>query len=208
MNFLRSLASLNTKKQITQPVTIGLVLFLVGLLMFRIPRDIHCVVTSIPMRVVWVIVIITMLSNYGVVSGLLTALIMIVLLTDVHVEAMTDKKDDKDNTTNSKDPVHDALEKVKSKTADKNLPLPKTNDNVTDTNIETAVANANEQGTLSQMDKDRAIKLSSHVNSNDESIVDQMKKEKEIEKSQPDKEGFAPMGTMNFNTGSLMGSTF
>jgi len=204
MNLLRSLASSNTKKQLSQPVNIGIVVLLVLLLIFRIPRDIHRVVTSVPIRIVWVLGILFMFSNYGVVSALLTALLLIVLLTDVQLEGMTNKETN-DTKEASKDPVHDAMEKVKDKSAKKDIPPPKKEDK---TPIETAVADANEQGTLSQVDKDRAMKLSSHVNSKDESIVEQMKKEKEQEKTEKDsKEGFAPMSFTN-SSSSLKGSSF
>lgn len=187
-----------------QPVNIVLVVILILLFMVEVPHDIHTLVTSIPMRIVSILATIAIVSNYGVVSGMLVALVFIVLLTDVRMEGMTNK-----DTTNKKDPVKDALDKVQAKSTQKPLPPPgststsKTNDT---TPIETVVANANEQGTTSQIDKDRAMKLSSHMNSKDDSILHQMKKEKEIEKTQP-KEGFTPM-TSTYGGNSLSGTMF
>lgn len=186
-----------------QPVNIVLVVILILLFMVEVPHDIHTLVTSIPMRIVYVLATIAIVSNYGVVSGMLVALVFIVLLTDVRMEGMTNN-----DTTNSKDPVKDALDKARVKSVEKPLPPPgstppETNDT---TPIETVVANANEQGTTSQIDKDRAMKLSSHMNSKDDSILHQMKKEKEIEKTQP-KEGFTPM-TSSYGGNSLSGTMF
>lgn len=185
-----------------QPVNIVFVVILILLLMVDVPHEIHTLVTSIPMRIVYVLATIAIVSNYGVVSGMLVALVFIILLTDVQVEGMTN------DTTNTKDPVKDALDKVRVKSVDKPLPppsstTPETNDT---TPIETVVADANEQGTTSQIDKDRAMKLSSHMNSKDDSILHQMKKEKEIEKTQP-KEGFTPM-TSSYGGNSLSGTMF
>lgn len=208
MNFLRSLASLNMKKYRfhAQPVNIVLVVILILLFMVEVPHEIHTLVTSIPMRIVYVLATIAVVSNYGVVSGMLVALLFIVLLTDVRMEGMTNN-----NTTNSKDPVKDALDKVHAKSIEKPLPPPSsaTSETRDTTPIETAVADKNEQGTISQIDKDRAMKLSSHMNSKDDSIVEQMKKEKEIEKSQTNqtKEGFTPMASMTSYGGSYGGSS-
>lgn len=216
MSVFRSLASLKSlngtfKGQFkNHPVNWVLVGALLVLLMVRLPYEVHTLATSVPMRIVWVVSAIAILSSYGWIAGILFALLFIVLLTDVHIEGMTNNdstQKDISGSSNTHDPVHDALEKVKTKSASSSSLPPPSTSSEKETPIETKVADANEQGTMSQTDKDRAMKISSHINSKDDSIVSQMKKEKEIAKAHPDAEGFTPMISFR-GGGTLAGSSF
>lgn len=228
-NLLRSVRSNSLRSSIKMtPTNIALLVGLAGLLMVRLPFDIHQTVTSIPARLVWVLGTVWLVQSHGIMAGVLSALIFIVVLTDVHIEGMTSKEQDADassaqaDSTNTKDPVHDALQKVKAHSASS---LPPSSSSVKQTShdnstneeddanresLESNVANNNQQGTMAQQDNDRAMKISSIVNSKDESVVHQMKKEREQEQQQQSqngqngqKEGFGVM-----EVGNAFGSAF
>lgn len=200
---LASLSSLNATP--SNMVHAILIVLLVVLLTVKIPFDLHQMLTSIPSRIVWTIATMVVITNYGIPAGVLSALIMIVLLTDVSIEGMTGKQ----SNASSKDPVGDALDKVKQNATKNPLPPPTKNtatsaknvdDNENDNKdepIETKVANANQVGQMSLVDQDHAMKLSALVNSKSDSVeeqVKQMNKERKQVEQTPVTEGFGLMG--------------
>lgn len=195
--------SLLRSKKFYQSNWVSLVLggLLASLLVMKLPYDLHTTMTSVPARIVWTVFTAWLISTHGLTAGILSALVMIVLLTDTHVEGM-------ENNKASTDPVSNAIEKGKQHSV-QNMDLPPPSkkqpkeEEEKDEPIETKVANANKVGQLSLVDQDHAMKVSAIHNSRDTSVVDQMKKERETE--QTSKEGFEPIG---FGTNDLIKSPF
>jgi hypothetical protein len=138
-----------------------------------IRQDVYEFVNSGFGRVLMIIAIYAIIRSYGVVAGVLSAVAVVAILMSPSREGM-ETKDDDSKEDDSKDDTDDESDEKDD------------TDNESD-DIETKTANDNQQGTQSQLDMDRGMKMASHKNSqNQEETVEQMKKEKQ-------KEGFSNM---------------
>lgn len=178
----KSLRSLETKHTWFH---ILIVLAILMILSVGIRRDVYEFVNSGLGRVLMIVAIYGVIRSYGVIAGILSAVAVVAVLMSPSREGMETKDDDskkddsKDDTDDEKDDTDDD-----SKNDDTDTD---TEDDEDDDDIETKTANDNQQGTQSQLDMDRGMKMASHKNSqNQEETVEQMKKEKQ-------KEGFSNM---------------
>lgn len=178
--FLRSLETKHTWFHIL------IVLAILMILSVGIRRDVYEFVNSGIGRILMIVAIYAVICSYGVVAGILSAVAVVAVLMTPSREGMDNKDDnEKNNDKEHKDNDNDNDDKdnEENDTEDNNEEKDDTEDN----DIETMTAKNNQQGTQSQLDMDRGMKMSSHKNSqNQEETIEQMKKEKE-------KEGFGNM---------------
>jgi FtsZ-interacting cell division protein ZipA len=148
-----------------------------------IRQDVYEFVNSGFGRVLMIIAIYAIIRSYGVVAGVLSAVAVVAILMSPSREGMETKDDDskEDDSKDDTDDESDEKDDTDNESDEKD-----DTDNESD-DIETKTANDNQQGTQSQLDMDRGMKMASHKNSqNQEETVEQMKKEKQ-------KEGFSNM---------------
>jgi len=176
----KSLRSLETKHTWFH---ILIVLAILMILSVGIRQDVYEFVNSGFGRVLMIIAIYAIIRSYGVVAGVLSAVAVVAILMSPSREGMETKDDDskEDDSKDDTDDESDEKDDTDNESDEKD-----DTDNESD-DIETKTANDNQQGTQSQLDMDRGMKMASHKNSqNQEETVEQMKKEKQ-------KEGFSNM---------------
>lgn len=204
MNTL-SLKSLDTKHTHIHFI-LGAILLV--LLSIKLDSQLYQWAHSVPGRILLIIGVYWLLHTYGILSGVLGALVMIVILMNRRSEGLenkstSEKNKDSKKSKNSKDSkksnnvVNDAVKEVNESFESKN----ENEDEQSQSQpIESSVAQQNDTGTVSQIDRDRAMKMSSLVNSNDDKTIEQMKAERqteqEKEKSSSKQETFLNMGTL------------
>lgn len=179
----KSLRSLETKHTWFH---ILVVLAILMILSVGIRQDVYEFVNSGVGRVLMIAAIYMVIRSYGVVAGVLSAVAVVAVLMSPMREGMETKDDDSKEDDSKDDTDNEGDEKDNADGDGDGKDDTETDD--TDTgDIETKTANDNQQGTQSQLDMDRGMKMASHKNSqNQEETVEQMKNEKQ-------KEGFSNM---------------